>query len=858
MHWEWRRPNLRNQTSQNELQYNMNFIQSSLEIEPCSYYDPCGHLGCCFCGCSVIPEIATRQGPFVPLESCVHPNASDPRWNPFWGSWDDDVVREPPADDSRLNHLCFSEEGVVRPERETWSGVTSGYTVSGNGHGEGSSRATPVDGTPLRYVKENKRKRRITARLNKNRYPLPASGQVLGVPFKDTTRQETSNRRVNKFDCLGDSDGDERCRFAVRLRGKAEALVRFLGNDMGLEGDVSLLPPLIECGHLRSAVRACFPRDVAPLVELSIKTAQKAEKSCCKVCSPRFERKLSEWKEALRKPVDIDNEHLERFKRAMRSNVPDRWNEIPSPYIPNGSATLMSGVKKGGNWNEEEFSDRCRATLVFSSGKPRVVTCYSSYNTEVLTPLHESLYSKLGKLGWLLVGDPTAGRVAGLNGDGPFLSFDYVGATDSIKSAYTKAAIEILIDKGEGLSEEEVRCLRVLGDLKLWDLDYALNECGLGFMTDTPFDPKDYEGFSRGQPMGSAMSFPVLCLVNKTVVDLALTDLLESKKIGFNEWTSHRCLINGDDLLLREPHLKTDLRSAIVRNGAAVGLVVNQEKSMVSESLAEINSTLFSDSGAVQEKKTNANALYMKPDVSDVLGVAREATVTLKGFVQAVRANARLLARQDDKFLWKLPYQFQRCCWKDRKIRKALLMQPTQKRPTIANLLPVEPVPAGYDLDRDEEVAIIKGWVRDTRSDALRLQCAKVSSKVKYKTDVVPAPGRTRRSLIKKKKAGGDTVLSILAVAFKTKEKNRLAEEEALAASAERKLEWDGDPENCLALTYANKIEYLVDAVRGFSERTQNLALSDTQNVVRSGCRFSGWSLVDHSETEIRRVLCKA
>jgi len=845
-------PNLGNQLPPNELQYNMSLIIYSIGIEPCSYYDPCGHLGCPCCGLSVVPSVRSSSVGILP-----HPLSVE-----GWGSISTSVLTpEFPvviAHDSLRASQSHSPLLGAANYGEAVKMVESEFTTPSGGQGTHVRVPVRLGGVPyLRNVIESKRNWRACARRrNKNRFPLPASaGCELGADIPVKAPSKSSNR----FQPLADDEED--CRFAARLVGKAKALVSFLSEDQGLEGDVGLLPPYISCGHLRSAVRGCFPLGLTPLAELSVKTAQKAERSCCKVCKPTFDRKLSEWKEALKKPVTIDNEHLERFKRALRANVPDRWNDIPGPYIPNGSATLRNGVKQGGNWNEEEFSDRCRATLVFSSGKPRVVTCYSSYNTEVLTPLHESLYSKIGRLGWLLVGDPTTDRVAGLNGDGVFLSFDYVGATDSIKSAYTKAAIEVLIDCGEGLSEEEVRCLRVLGDLKLWDLDYALFEAGLGFLVEDElsalvdgFSPEDYEGFSRGQPMGSAMSFPLLCLVNKTVVDLALTDLLTSKKISFNEWTSHRCLINGDDLLLREPRLNTDLRSAIVRNGAAVGLVVNEEKSMVSESLAEINSTLFSEKGCVQEKKTNANALYMKPDVSDVLGLAREATVTSKAFVRVVRANARLLARQEDKLLWKLPYPFQMLCWKDRKIRKALSKQPDQRRPVIANIFPVVPIPDGYDLDREEEVAILRERVKEVRSSGKEIAAAKKATRRSFRTTVSKVECNFH-SLTKKKKPGCETILSVLAQAFMAKKKRELAEEEALAASLEGKLEWDCDPDSCLALTYPNKISFLIDAVKGFEERI--LTAKPCEFTLAFDFPKSTWSLTDHVEMEVRRSLDK-
>jgi hypothetical protein len=668
----------------------------------------------------------------------------------------------------------------------------------------------PLAASTLRYVKETKRKRRENAREGKRRFPKPvSSGDSLG-DFAPVQSQDSTNRSDNKFDCLEDDDGIVKCTMSTRLRGKAISLVRFLSEDLGLKGDINSLPERIDCGHLRSAVRSCFPSELPILAELSIKTSQKAEKSCCEVCKPKFLAKLDEWKEALSQPVDVDQDHLERFRFALKENIPRGWNKIPGPYIPNGSAALYNKVKDGGNWHREPFSELCRYTLVFSSGKPRVVTCYSSENTRVLTPLHKSLYTMLGRKGWLLVGDPTPDRVAGLNGDGDFLSFDYVGATDNIKSAYTKAAIEALIDLGDDLSSEERRCLRVLGTLRL---------------ASPEGEPEDHEVFQRGQPMGSSMSFPLLCLINKSVVDLALTDLLQDRVISFKEWTQHRCLINGDDLLLREPKKKSNLKEAIIRNGSAVGLIVNEEKSGVSDEHAEINSTLFTSSGTVKEKKTNANALYMKPDVSDVLGLAYEATSTMKAFIRVVRANVGLLARQEDKFLWKLPFPYQAAVRKNKKIKKSLLLGPLALKDPGLNIFPVVTPPEGYELTREEEIEVLNSEVEKVREKAIFLQQAKAMKlfcesrritdhwaqftfEPRRKVPVQPH-NRSWRSMTKKRRPGEEKILRCLAERYIEKKKNRLVEEEVETTSVAGN--WDLFHDESL---YPNMIEYLVNTIR--------------------------------------------
>jgi len=429
--------------------------------------------------------------------------------------------------------------------------------------------------------------------------------------------------KANPYAVLHD-EGDGKCSLSGRLRARAKVLVKFY-EELGMTRSAKEIPQQIICGGLRPAVRQCFVDQMSPIDELSFRTIQKLEKSCCKGCEPRFLGKLDQWKEARFHPVAVDYDHLERFKRALRSNVEKGWDQRRAPFIPNGNATRRFTRKDGGNWNVEEFSDSCRYELVFSSGKPRVVTLYSAENTRVLAPLHYSLYDMLKRRGWLLVGEPTDQHVSGLNG-AAFLSFDYSSATDNIKREYVKAAVSVLEEQADHLEPDEIEALRVLSSLVI-----------------------DGRETFTGQPMGSVMSFPLLCVINKTVVDMALTAMLERKEISFREWSGHRLLVNGDDLLTREPRTGTNLRGEVIIQGSKVGLVVNEEKTMVSERDGEINSTYFQDGHKL--RKFNASSLWMDAGVEDVLGFAAQATSDGRTFRKVVRRNLRTLAKQSDKHL---------------------------------------------------------------------------------------------------------------------------------------------------------------------------------------------------------------
>jgi hypothetical protein len=552
---------------------------------------------------------------------------------------------------------------------------------------------------------------------------------------------------ANPYAVLHD-EGDDQCTLSGRLDARAERLVKFY-EELGMPRSAKEIPRHIICGGLRPAVRQCFVDQLSPIDELSFKTIQKLEKSCCKVCLPRFLGKLSAWKEARFQPVAVDSEHLNKFRRAIRQNIEKGWDRRRAPFIPNGNATRQFRRKDGGNWNVEEFSDECRTELVFSSGKPRVVTLYSARNTRDLAPLHYSLYDMLKRRGWLLVGEPTDRHVQGLTG-AAFLSFDYSSATDNIKRDYVKTAVEVLEEQADYLTDDELRALRVLSNLKI----------------------DGRETFS-GQPMGSVMSFPLLCIINKTVVDMALAAMLDRKEISFKEWSGHPLLVNGDDLLTREVRATTNLRDEVRIQGSYVGLVVNEEKTMVSESDGEINSTYFKD--GCKQRKFNASSLWMDAGVEDVLGFAAEATTTGREFRKVVRRNLRTLAKQPDKHLTEIPYPLVAICRSDPAIRKAITSLPVSVAPTKRGVISMDLRPEGYNLSRDEEHNAMREEIERVREAGI---ARGADRPLKHKTAVKPA-ARSFNSVRKQRsKVGPEIIPTCYARCFINKVKDEIVSRE--------------------------------------------------------------------------------
>lgn len=478
------------------------------------------------------------------------------------------------------------------------------------------------------------------------------------------------------------------CQFSHRLRRKARTCVRFLCNELGLKR-AHALPSRITCGFLRTAIRSCFGH-LTEVQELSVKTSQKLETHYCKTCLSKVDVSEKQWKKKRIVPAEVDEDHLRLFASQVRRNIEHGWNRGKYPYIPNGHACLGFTRCDGGTWNAADTVEPDVSVIsVVTAGKPRIVTLFSERNTSVLHSLHKSLYDSLRRYGWLLIGDPTNDRVASLEG-GAYISVDYQSATDNIKIAYVRATIDALIEKGVDLTDEECSALRCLYEWKFCD---------------TPVQ--------TGQPMGSKMSFPMLCLFNKTLVDLSLNDLLIEGRISFKEWTSHRCLINGDDLLTRDCSATGELLSRLMYHAGKAGPSVNNEKTMVDSEKGEINSTLFVN--AIESKKVNCGALFMKAKVGDVIGFADRSTNTTEGFLFCVRRHRQQLRQQEVKIQGGLCLTRFRALCRDLELRSALTSIPI-RRDDSSNLFPVSVRPRDYGLSREEEIALIDARVRRIRA----------------------------------------------------------------------------------------------------------------------------------------------
>ena len=248
--------------------------------------------------------------------------------------------------------------------------------------------------------------------------------------------------------------------------------------------------------------------------------------------------------------------------------VPWGWDkDVPKnrTFIPTGNSTIERSQARGGNWvRSSHHTDDAKLTVLPCG---RTITVFGERRQSLLRPLHESLYSSLSRFGWLKRGDFDASDVSELlkvsqPNERDFISGDYSASTDNIRTEVLKIIVGVMAEKATVLSDEE---LWVLRRFPLYTIEGRRAE--------------------RGSPMGSYLSFPVLCIANRMSFDIACS--LDSRMTA-RDRVSKRCKVNGDDIVFRG-----DRRFAYLWKVAAemIGFVVNDDKTGISSYVAELNST---------------------------------------------------------------------------------------------------------------------------------------------------------------------------------------------------------------------------------------------------------------------------
>ncbi|QKI79954.1 RNA-dependent RNA polymerase [Erysiphe necator associated ourmia-like virus 125] len=288
--------------------------------------------------------------------------------------------------------------------------------------------------------------------------------------------------------------------------------------------------------------------------------------------------------EKMTTPQDLPDPGLLRFAlREVGKLFPVGWDrsyldKCSTSTLPTSSC-YESGRKNGGcrgldahaRWSREEFCSyvtesvapkhrgASRVQAIETGGKWRVISIPPRIDN-ALRPLHQSMYDRLSKYGWLLRGDAKASRfrdfrhVAGE----VFVSGDYESATDNLNSYLQLAIFHRLLGNAT----------RVPDGIRSHALQIFSSQL-------------ECEGFAgqqaRGQLMGQLTSFPLLCLVNYLTFKYSVPRDVPVK-------------INGDDIVFRASPEESDAWFKNVEKG---GLTVSRGKTLVDSRFFSLNSCLF-------------------------------------------------------------------------------------------------------------------------------------------------------------------------------------------------------------------------------------------------------------------------
>nr|WAK77944.1 MAG: RNA-dependent RNA polymerase [Erysiphe necator associated ourmia-like virus 41] len=304
-------------------------------------------------------------------------------------------------------------------------------------------------------------------------------------------------------------------------------------------------------------------------------------------------------------PPSLPRGYITFARRVVRSLFPHGWDSgsYESCVLncdPSLSACLenrrgagglhgfVSGSYEGpGKFRQSDFLTTCLdgatrplsvssgLTVVQSAGKPRPLSKFSA-DAIHLRPLHKAIYDRLSREKWLCRGDFTTDVLqrAGfsfVSGE-TLTSGDYKSATDNLSIEVAEAILDELLSSTVSVPGSMKAYAMSILRPTLFNLEHGIEE----------FSP------SRGQMMGSFLSFPLLCLQNR------IAFLYAGDSVGI-DCSGFPCLINGDDILFRSgPHFSAHWMDTVGR----LSLEVEKTKTSVSPEFGSLNSTLCRRFGA--------------------------------------------------------------------------------------------------------------------------------------------------------------------------------------------------------------------------------------------------------------------
>lgn len=364
-------------------------------------------------------------------------------------------------------------------------------------------------------------------------------------------------------------------------------------------------------------------------LRLALKSTKRIFDVFCKEC----DRDLSsQAKTSWRNHVACDvpscslpsGRYLDELRLAVRENL-SGWGRrlevkeslerepVLGEYIPDqqgcyeinrrDGGTLACGVADySGDWSA------VRLGVAKTKGKFRAVTMQSAEVKRVLTPVHNALYDHITSFGWCVRGDVTKGDFEAIVGDRRkgelYISGDYSAATDNIYLP----AVSVIVDeisKSPELSEKERSVL--IGSFE--NLRYK----------NSVLDGRHHL-IKRGSMMGNLISFPLLCLLNKSCFDIACNIRNEGDRTRIGRFNGDDCIFCGDADFYRV------WRSVTSR----YGLLVNEEKTDCSSRWIDLNSQSYDARGHRMVSKATLG--FLRPNRNEPGDMLGEIVAGLNGF----------------------------------------------------------------------------------------------------------------------------------------------------------------------------------------------------------------------------------
>jgi len=370
--------------------------------------------------------------------------------------------------------------------------------------------------------------------------------------------------------------------------------------------------------------------------------------------------------------------HVRTFTPPNKSNREKKEKGTYRQQAVNDPGSRGEFLRWAGGTVTSPIDARVVASAVLTSGKWRVITLSDPCLSRLL-PLHQTIYDRLTKEKWLLRGDaiPSAfSDFSRLEGE-VVVSGDYEGATDNLNIFVTELVLRRLMLTATHVPtrvrEEAMASLR----LSFCDKQGRL----LGQQ-------------SRGQLMGSPLSFPLLCLINYLTFKYAVRREVPVR-------------INGDDIVFR---CRPDEADRWFECVSASGLVVSKGKTLVHRRLLSLNSSYFlaSDSGVTPVPHIRASNVLKKCE--DMVSLAgRVAQVKRDLAVGAIREDVlTTLVRRNLHVVYPSQGSFGRryCCSIPGVVLRRLKLV---ERESFYRSLPSEPPPLKpYQKERQDVVPT--GW----------------------------------------------------------------------------------------------------------------------------------------------------